>query len=119
MVTSAVRTVEYQRKLIGVNGNAAPAEGDVASPHLTGGAIDIAKSQMSKKEIAWMRRWLLPLQDAGQIDVEEEFKQACFHITVYDTYEALPQPLQQSRPRAKRRTVKIETAATEAPTRGE
>lgn len=117
MVTSAVRTVEYQKKLMGVNGNAAPAEGDVASPHLTGGAIDIAKSQMSKKEIAWMRRWLLPLQDAGQIDVEEEFKQACFHITVYDTYEPLPQA--QPKPHNRRRTVKNESAATETPTRGE
>ncbi len=117
MVTSAVRTVEYQRKLIGVNGNAAPAEGDVASPHLTGGSIDIAKAKMSKKEIAWMRRWLLPLQDAGQIDVEEEFKQACFHITVYDTYEPLPQA--QPRPRARRRPVKSESASIEPPTRGE
>ena len=117
MVTSAVRTVEYQRKLIGVNGNAAPAEGDVASPHLTGGSIDIAKAKMSKKEIAWMRRWLLPLQDAGQIDVEEEFKQACFHITVYDTYEPLPQA--QPKPRARRRSVKNESASIEPPTRGE
>lgn len=115
MVTSAVRTVEYQRKLIGVNGNAAPAEGDVASPHLTGGAIDIAKSSMTKKQLAWMRRWLMPLQDAGQIDVEEEFKQACFHISVYDTYEQLPQPL----PHNKRRTVKIEAANTVPATQGE
>jgi hypothetical protein len=33
-----------------------------------------------------MRRWLLPLQPAGKIDVEEEFKQSCFHITVYKSY---------------------------------
>jgi hypothetical protein len=115
MVTSAVRTVEYQRKLMEVNGNAAPAEGDIASPHLTGGSIDIAKSSMSKKEIAWMRRWLLPLQDLGQIDVEEEFKQACFHITVYNTYEPLPLP----KPRVKRRTVKAEPITNETATRGE
>jgi len=115
MVTSAVRTVEYQRKLIEVNGNAAAADGDVASPHLTGGSIDIAKSSMSKKEIAWMRRWLLPLQQSGQIDVEEEFKQACFHITVYNTYERLTQP----KPRGKRRTVKNAYLPIEAPARGE
>ncbi len=42
-VNSAVRTVEYQRHLIEVNGNAAPAEGDIASPHLTGATVDIAK----------------------------------------------------------------------------
>ena len=86
LVTSAVRTVEYQRHLRLVNGNAAAAEGDVASPHLTGGTIDIAKHGLTQNEIAWLRSWLLPLQDAGKIDVEEEFKQACFHISVYKTY---------------------------------
>lgn len=85
-VNSAVRTVEYQRRLIEVNGNAAPAEGDIASPHLTGATIDIAKKGLSMSEIAWMRAYLLPLQTAGKIDVEEEFYQACFHITVYKSY---------------------------------
>ena len=85
-VSSAVRTVEYQKRLIAINGNAAPAEGDIASPHLTGATIDIAKSGMSRQEIGWMRAFLLPLQNAGKIDVEEEFQQACFHITVYKSY---------------------------------
>lgn len=85
-VSSAVRTVAYQKKLERVNGNAAQAEGDIASPHLTGAAIDIAKSGLSRQEIGWMRAWLLPLEKAGKIDVEEEFQQACFHITVYKCY---------------------------------
>ncbi len=85
-VSSAVRTVEYQKRLMAVNGNAAKAEGDVVSPHLTGATIDIAKSGMTQREIGWMRSWLLPLQTAGKIDVEEEFQQACFHITVYKSY---------------------------------
>lgn len=85
-VTSAVRTVEYQRRLRRINGNAAAADGDIASPHLTGGTIDLAKKGMSRKEIAWMRAWLLPLQQAGKIDVEEEFRQACFHISVYKSF---------------------------------
>lgn len=85
-VNSAVRTVEYQRYLMRVNGNAAPAEGDTASPHLTGATIDIAKKGLSLSEIAWMRAYLLPLQTAGKIDVEEEFYQSCFHITVYESY---------------------------------
>jgi len=92
IVSSAVRTVDYQKKLMRVNGNAAAAEGDVASPHLTGGTIDIAKSGMSRKEIAWMRAWLLPLETSGKIDVEEEFRQACFHITVYKSYTATDTP---------------------------
>jgi hypothetical protein len=85
-VSSAVRTVEYQKELMKVNGNATAAEGDIASPHLTGATIDIAKTGLTRKEIAWMRVWLLPLQTAGKIDVEEEFQQSCFHITVYKSY---------------------------------
>lgn len=85
-VNSAVRTVEFQQRLIRVNGNAAPAEGDTASPHLTGQAIDIAKHGLSRTEIAWMRGYLLPLIQEGKIDVEEEFQQACFHISVYKKY---------------------------------
>jgi hypothetical protein len=85
-IDSAVRTVDYQRRLISINANAAPAEGDVASPHETGAAVDVAKRGMTWREIGWMRHYLLSLQNAGLIDVEEEFYQSCFHITVYDTY---------------------------------
>ncbi|MDR3750520.1 MAG: DUF5715 family protein [Terracidiphilus sp.] len=85
-VSSAVRTVEYQKRLQETNGNAAPAEGDIVSPHLTGATIDIAKQGLSRQELGWMRRWLLSLEAVGKIDVEEEFQQACFHITVYKNY---------------------------------
>ncbi|MGA2907131.1 MAG: DUF5715 family protein [Terracidiphilus sp.] len=85
-VSSAVRTVEYQKRLERTNGNAAPAEGDLVSPHLTGATIDIAKKGLTRAEVAWMRRQLMGLETLGKIDVEEEFKQACFHITVYKGY---------------------------------
>jgi hypothetical protein len=85
-VNSAVRTVEFQQHLIHINGNAAPAEGDTASPHLTGQAVDIAKHGLSLTEIAWLRGYLLPLVQEGKIDVEEEFQQSCFHISVYKKY---------------------------------
>ena len=85
-VNSAVRTVEFQQHLIHINGNAAPAEGDIASPHLTGQAIDIAKHGLSLTEIAWLRAYLLPLVQERKVDVEEEFQQACFHISVYKKY---------------------------------
>jgi Family of unknown function (DUF5715) len=85
-VSSAVRTVEYQKHLMRTNGNAAPAEGDVASPHLTGAAIDIAKRGLTRSELYWMRDRLNSLQAEGKIDVEEEFRQSCFHITVYKSY---------------------------------
>ena len=89
-VNSAVRTVEFQQHLVHINGNAAPADGDTASPHLTGQAIDLAKRGMSLTEIAWMRGYLLPLIESGKIDVEEEFQQSCFHISVYRRYSPPP-----------------------------
>jgi hypothetical protein len=85
-VNSAVRTVDYQRHLMRVNGNAAAAEGEIVSPHLSGATIDIGKQGMTRSELMWMRRQLFAMQNAGKIDVEEEFEQACFHITVYKNY---------------------------------
>ena len=85
-VNSAVRTVAYQIRLMRTNGNAAPPEGATASPHLTGQALDFGKRGMSSQQIAWMRAALGPLMKAGKIDVEEEFQQACFHISVYRSY---------------------------------
>jgi hypothetical protein len=89
-VNSAVRTVEVQERLLRTNGNAAPTEGETASPHLTGQAVDLAKKGLSITEIAWLRGYLLPLVQQGKVDVEEEFQQSCFHISVYKKY--LPQP---------------------------
>jgi hypothetical protein len=92
MVSSAVRTVEYQMQLMRINGNAADAEGDIVSPHLTGATIDIGKSGLSSRELQWMRSELLGYQNAGVIDVEEEFHQRCFHITVYKNYVSRARP---------------------------
>lgn len=90
IVSSAVRTVDYQKRLMGVNGNAAQAVGDIVSPHLTGAAVDLPKDNLSRQEMAWMRRKLQALQEAGKIDVEEEFQQSCFHISVYKEYLERP-----------------------------
>jgi hypothetical protein len=94
-INSAARTVQYQMHLEHINGNAAGVDGDSASPHLTGQAIDFGKRGMSIAEIAWMRAYLKPLMDAGKLDVEEEFHQACFHISVYRSYL----PTRKSTPR--------------------
>lgn len=96
VITSAVRTVAFQRHLVRVNGNAAPPTGDVASPHLYGQAVDLAKHGMTLTEIAWLRAWLTPVENDGKIDVEEEFLQSCFHISVYRRYA--PQPVQREVP---------------------
>ena len=89
-MTSAARTVEFQRRLVRVNGNAAPPTGDIASPHLYGQAMDIGKGRMNLTELTWMRAYLTPLENDGKIDVEEEFQQSCFHISVYRRYLGLP-----------------------------
>ena len=98
-VNSAVRTVEFQHRLVRINGNAAPAEGETASPHLTGQAIDLAKKELSLAEIAWLRAYLTPLIQEGKLDVEEEFQQACFHISVYRKFapSAVPRSVVQDR----------------------
>jgi len=85
-VDSAVRTIAIQQRLLRTNGNAAPVSGEMASPHLTGQAVDIAKAGLSLLQIAWMRTYLQPLIEQGKIDVEEEFQQACFHISVYKAF---------------------------------
>jgi hypothetical protein len=109
-LSSAVRTVEYQKHLILTNGNAASAEGDIVSPHLTGSTIDIAKDGMSRQELGWMRGWLLSLQLAGHIDVEEEFQQLCFHITVYKTYVP-PAPPPTPKPRRRHPAPAVQIAS--------
>lgn len=96
VITSAVRPASYQERLTFRNGNAAPANGIIASPHEFGATIDIGKKGMTAREMAWMRGYLYPLQQAGQIDVEEEFYQACFHITVYKNY--VPAPVTRPQP---------------------
>jgi hypothetical protein len=82
-ISSAVRTMAFQARLQRVNGNAAATRGEAASPHLTGQAFDIGKTGLTRDEIAWLRNYLAPIIDSGKIDVEEEFQQACFHISVY------------------------------------
>ena len=110
-VSSAVRTVEYQKQLMQTNGNAAAAEGDVVSPHLTGATIDVVKHGMSRSELSWMRGWLLPLQLAGTIDVEEEFRQKCFHITVYKNYVSPPPTAPEGKPHRRRAVTHTQLAA--------
>jgi hypothetical protein len=97
-LNSAVRTVAYQVRLRRVNGNAAGVDGEAASPHLTGEALDFGKRGMSMQQIAWMRTYLLPLMQGGKLDVEEEFQQSCFHISVYRAY--LPATRHRAVPRS-------------------
>jgi hypothetical protein len=85
-VTSAVRTIEQQRRLMRHNGNAAPAEGEIASSHLAGTTIDIGKRGLTRKEHKWVADYLANLKDQNVIEPEEERRQACFHIMVLNRY---------------------------------
>jgi hypothetical protein len=100
-ITSAVRTVEQQKKLRRRNRNAAPIEGEVASSHLAGTTVDIGKRGLSRKEKKWLEQYLKGLQDQGLIEAAEERRQACFHVMVLQKYSDT-------------RTVAVEETASES-----
>jgi len=85
-VNSAVRTVEQQERLARYNRNAAPAEGETASSHLAGLTVDIAKRGMTRKQRAFVEKYLVNLRNAGLVEAIEERRQACFHVMVSDRY---------------------------------
>jgi hypothetical protein len=95
LVTSAVRTVTVQQQLRRWNVNAAGLEGDTASPHLTGAAVDITKQGMTRAELKWARQYLLNLVNEGTLDAEEEFLEPVFHVTVYKSFDpaSVPAPM--------------------------
>jgi hypothetical protein len=86
VITSAVRTVEYQRKLRRRNKNAAPDTGDTASSHLAGLSIDVAKRGMTRAQHKWFENYLAGMRDQNLIEAAEERRQACFHIMVSERY---------------------------------
>ena len=86
IVTSAVRTIEYQKKLRRRNHNAAPETGDTASSHLAGLTIDISKRGMTKAQHKWFENYLASMREQNLIEAAEERRQACFHIMVSERY---------------------------------
>jgi Family of unknown function (DUF5715) len=81
-VSSTVRTLRDQAHLRRWNRNAAATTGATASVHPTGIAFDIAKRRLSRSQQLWLQWRLFYLQATGQVIVEEEFKQPCFHVVV-------------------------------------
>jgi hypothetical protein len=83
-VSSASRTVEYQKKLRGINGNAAGYRpGLYQSTHLTGATVDVSKLYLKPVEIYWMRLKLEQLEETDHcILATEEFRRLTFHIMV-------------------------------------
>jgi hypothetical protein len=85
-VTSAVRTIEQQRKLRRHNRNAAPEGGDTASSHLAGITVDILKRGMTRRQHRWVEEYFYDLKEQGLIEPEEERRQPVFHVAVSDRY---------------------------------
>lgn len=85
-VTSAVRTMEQQQKLRRHNGNAAPELGEVASSHLAGITVDLARRGLTPAQHKFMEDYMKNLRDQGLIEVAEERRQKCFHVMVSDRY---------------------------------
>lgn len=85
-VNSAVRTAEQQQKLRRSNRNAAPESGDIASSHLAGITVDLAKRGLSKQQHKWVEDYLKNFRDLGLVEAAEERRQACFHVMVSDRY---------------------------------
>jgi hypothetical protein len=86
IVTSAVRTVEYQKKLRRRNHNAAPELGETASSHLAGLTVDISKRGMTRAQHKWFENYLANMRDQNFVEAAEERRQACFHIMVSERY---------------------------------
>lgn len=86
-VNSAVRTAQQQKKLRRHNRNAAPISGETGSSHLAGITVDIQRRGFTREQIRWVEEYLLPLNDQGLVEPEEERHQWVFHIMVSDRYE--------------------------------
>jgi len=85
-VTSAVRTIDQQRKLRRHNRNAAPETGENASSHLAGLTVDILKRGMTRRQHQWIEQYFYDLKQHGLIEPEEERRQPVFHVMVSDRY---------------------------------
>jgi len=85
-VNSAVRTMEQQQKLRRSNRNAAPEAGDIASSHLAGITVDLAKRGLTLKQHKWIEDYLKELRDQNLVEAAEERRTLCFHVMVSDRY---------------------------------
>ncbi len=85
-VNSAVRTMEQQQKLRRHNRNAAPETGEIASSHMAGITVDLARRGLTRAEHKWVEDYLKNLRDQGLVEAAEERRTWCFHVMVSDRY---------------------------------
>ena len=79
-VDSAIRPVDVQRRLIRINKNAAPFDGDRASSHERGSTFDIARKGLYRRQERLLRLRLLYYRAIGIALVIEE--KSCYHVFV-------------------------------------
>lgn len=90
VITSMVRTVDYQRRLRREYAAAAGATGPRSrmSSHLTGSTLDIKIMGLSSAAAAWLRVRLVELERLGAVQATEEGSSSvCFHVMVFPDYE--------------------------------
>jgi hypothetical protein len=83
MLNSAIRPMEDQTELCKINSNAISAW---LSSHPTGAAVDVAYTDMSKEQIAWVIKYLNKLENDNVIEYTMERTQTVFHIMVFPWY---------------------------------
>lgn len=85
-INSAVRTMEQQQKLRRHNRNAAPETGEIASSHMAGITVDLARRGLTQAQHKWVEDYLKNLRDQGLVEAAEERHTFCFHVMVSDRY---------------------------------
>lgn len=95
-LNSAVRTMEQQYKLRWKNRNAAPESGDIASSHLAGITVDLARRGLSKAQHQFIVDYLKNLRDLGLVEAAEEHHTYCFHVMVSERYAEWRETRQQT-----------------------
>ena len=85
-VTSAVRTIQQQKKLRRHNRNAAPETGEIASSHVAGLTVDILKRGLTRRQHQWVEQYIYELKQQGLVEPAEERRQPVFHVMVSDRY---------------------------------
>ena len=84
VIPSLVRSCRYQNRIAGSgNPNATVCK---KTSHTTGSTFDILIGSISSKELAWMRRILLDLEDKELVLASEEHQQPVLHVMVLPAY---------------------------------
>jgi hypothetical protein len=79
VIDSAVRDADTQRRLRRINKSAAPVDGETASAHETGSAVDLSK-KLTGAQLRWLRSMLNYYQVMNVAVIEEE--RHCMHVVV-------------------------------------